>query len=830
MKKILPFTIVLLFFMGLVLVPPVGELDFIQDIREESTPILSEDVVKNIRVAIYNEANTSAVTYCANPFGSNALQPTIDLLTGAGYDVTLLSTGDILNHELLTANYDVFVLVDNVPRESIYDYVYEFWLGGGGILSFNGGFGFLQFSGIFSPDWAGGDRFGGDWLYLYMMFPPTENYTILSRHSTAQDYHIGDNIATYLNDTVMWNPTYSGVSNAAEITPIAGFAADPTIGCMVAVDPINRAGGRAVQLAGNGSFIEPGLESIIIDSVDWLAPRPRARIVFDISHQPRLGMDPWDTMTEHPGEFEIMRDMYEMEGYTIDKLYGMASGNLTLSRLAPYDMLILVSPDYNYTNTEINAVQNWVAAGGGLLVLGESLLSGPFLEASEQINFLMDGLDLQLANTTSVTSTGLVIDHPLRDGCLGVSFFANGFVNYTGNGFGIAYEDSNAIVGGSHIGAGRVILVADMNFAWDANIGDGTNELFVSNMANWLSSAEARILYFTNDGYYNRGTSPCALALHDLGIAYSASYWDHTFNLSLSLYSWDLVIVDAGWANINWMLDDINSYLDTGGKLIMSYYDADSVSHPMWSRIGFEVAASPPVVSLPPTYIWQSGHGIFNMPNDYTAANFTPGIAYGDEGDLLTVFSNATALAGFYESPAAGNASIVLGLDGRVLYNALLTNEYVDDLDDSTYTDHYELWENEIAFMLRPTINHPSDVDYVEESTGNSIGWTPSSDRPWRYTIEQDSVQIDSGPWNGGSIIIDIDGLNNGTYDYEVSAYDTAGYFASDTVSVNVTPASSTTNTTGGGGSGDLTTLLIIIAAGGVVIIIVIVVLMKKKK
>jgi hypothetical protein len=218
------------------------------------------------------------------------------------------------------------------------------------------------------------------------------------------------------------------------------------------------------------------------------------------------------------------------------------------------------------------------------------------------------------------------------------------------------------------------------------------------------------------------------------------------------------------------------------------------------------------------------------MPNDYAAANFTPGFAYGDEGDFLTVFSNATALAGYYNVSAEGNASIVLGLNDRVIFNGLLINEYVDDLDDSTYVDAFELWENEIAFMLRPTIDHPSDVGYEEGTTGYSIEWTPSSEMPWSYSIERESTTVDSGSWNGGPLSISIDGLANGTYVYEITVYDNVGYSASDSVTVNVTAVPPTTPTTGPGAPLDLTTLLIIAAAAGVVIIIVLVVVMRKKK
>lgn len=194
---------------------------------------------------------------------------------------------------------------------------------------------------------------------------------------------------------------------------------------------------------------------------------------------------------------------------------------------------------------------------------------------------------------------------------------------------------------------------------------------------------------------------------------------------------------------------------------------------------------------------------------------------------MVVSILHATVFAGQTPTEQLDNGTIVLGLAGRVLYNGFLIDEYQGDYDDSTFMDSFELWENEIAFMLRPTINHPADVDYLEGATGNSISWTPSSDRPWSYRITVDTALEDSGSWAGGVISIDIDGLTNGTYDYEITVFDNAGYSISDIVNVNVTIAP--TNTTGGV-PGDLTILLVIITAGGVVLIIVIVLVMKKKK
>jgi hypothetical protein len=77
-------------------------------------------------------------------------------------------------------------------------------------------------------------------------------------------------------------------------------------------------------------------------------------------------------------------------------------------------------------------------------------------------------------------------------------------------------------------------------------------------------------------------------------------------------------------------------------------------------------------------------------------------IAFGDDGDRLTVLEGFTALAGSSASVQDGNAFIVMSNDYQTLYNGFLIDGARSDEDDSTYRDSVELWENEIVFMLNP--------------------------------------------------------------------------------------------------------------------------------
>ncbi|MHA1950277.1 MAG: hypothetical protein ACW987_10415 [Candidatus Thorarchaeota archaeon] len=94
-----------------------------------------------------------------------------------------------------------------------------------------------------------------------------------------------------------------------------------------------------------------------------------------------------------------------------------------------------------------------------------------------------------------------------------------------------------------------------------------------------------------------------------------------------------------------------------------------------------------------------------------------------------------------------------------------------------------------------PTIDNPSDVYYDEGVPGYSITWNPSDLHPVSYEILREGVQVKTGAWNSSSesIIINVDGLTLGTYNFTVYVYDIGGNTENDTVFVYVSDGSAPT-------------------------------------
>ena len=89
-----------------------------------------------------------------------------------------------------------------------------------------------------------------------------------------------------------------------------------------------------------------------------------------------------------------------------------------------------------------------------------------------------------------------------------------------------------------------------------------------------------------------------------------------------------------------------------------------------------------------------------------------------------------------------------------------------------------------------PIINSPADIVYILGDTGNVITWNANDLNPLTYTLYVDDVEITTDIWMSGiDIIIGVDGLSVGTYEYKIVVSDAGGNTVEDIVTVTVDPA-----------------------------------------
>ncbi|MFW9958013.1 MAG: hypothetical protein ACFFCT_08080 [Candidatus Odinarchaeota archaeon] len=697
MNRVLPIILISIFLTSMFIVPTtlVGLNDNVVMQSLAAPAQMSRDA----RVAIYDEDNVTVPAYSNAENLTNHLDELETLLEDAGHSVTRLTTADILNHELLTIDYDVFILVNNLPRESISLLVKEFWLGGGSILSFNSPLSYLFYEGFLEYGMT------DDGLITHWMYVPSDTQNVTSRHSTMKDYHFNDTVSERIAN---WMTTSTFVLEDMDVnydvTGMLSIFSAPIFVTAFAVNNGNK-GGKIVQLPGDGSSIPADFESIIVDSVEWLIPRPRGRVAYDLSHQPRLSVDSWDgefsTLTDPISNFAQFRNLAVNHTFTYDKFYPTSTANFTSERLADYDILVLPWPDLNYTSSEIQVVEEWVSGGGSLLVLGDRHdFPGPN-PGDLAINSLLQNFDMSLGTNNILGSISATPgSHVTVESCNSLAMGNRNHLVVLANATAIWFEGADPVVAAQEFGQGRAILSADMNIFDSSGITLGYNLRFALNVLVWLSSNDAEILLFDD---YQGITCSAARALLDLGLSFQVftnrSYLDDFIDSK----TWDLIIYNA----VNYLqeliiLDELYAYADDGGKLIMTYWNLDdNPTHPLWSKLGVEYSSS--LSGTPSMYIWDASHPIFTEPNDHGGHNYTSVVLFGDDGDAMTVRPGFTALAGISVDVQDGNAAIVVSNVKQTLFNGFLIDNFETDEDDSTYEDRIELWQNEITYILAPS-------------------------------------------------------------------------------------------------------------------------------
>jgi len=394
-------------------------------------------------------------------------------------------------------------------------------------------------------------------------------------------------------------------------------------------------------------------------------------------------------------------------------------------------------------------------------------------------------------NLTDSGSTGVVtykVEHPTLEGCNQIYASAPGLVVHSGDGFPIWGNDANNIlVGGQEYGEGRIILMSDLAPLRDATIVSYDNLQYGINMINWLTASQAKVLivigdHFNPDPNDNVYKGPVATALNDLGIKFYLTFTCSYFNLSLANNDWDLIIVDevVYIGHIDDYASDIINYMDNGGHLIIWSYRQQYPS-PLWDYLGYTFEGT--ILSTPPVvYIWDAGHPIFNTPAQYGANNITTSLnPFGTDFVNVTLYNNATGIAGLTEISSVDSNAIILSVNGRAISNTFGITEYYDDTDDSTYPDALEIWENEIAYMLYQTLSvgisspHTSDLfnatapDFIITTDGIIIDkMYHTLNDGTNYYISSTSGTLNQGAW---------DALPDGAVSLKFYVEDTTGSF-----------------------------------------------------
>ena len=149
---------------------------------------------------------------------------------------------------------------------------------------------------------------------------------------------------------------------------------------------------------------------------------------------------------------------------------------------------------------------------------------------------------------------------------------------------------------------------------------------------------------------------------------------------------------------------------------------------------------------------------------------------YDENPGYYTLYLNGTEI----ESKPWNGEAISVNVDGMWLgwYNYTIV---VGDINDLQTNDTVLV---QVVDTTCPTLNSPEDMVYESGTVGHEVNWTPYDLDPSHYTVYMNSSVDESGVWNGSAIVIVVDELNPGTYNYTLIVSDTSGNSEKDTVLV----------------------------------------------
>ncbi len=224
---------------------------------------------------------------------------------------------------------------------------------------------------------------------------------------------------------------------------------------------------------------------------------------------------------------------------------------------------------------------------------------------------------------------------------------------------------------------------------------------------------------------------------------------------------------DDGMSN-TW--DDSNSFGNLWGDFIggENYSIPGSANSVDRFPQSADVYVEPPTINQPVDIYYELGtlsYYLMWSPSDYNPTYF------------MILIDGLEIEAGVWHG---GNISIDVGSQAVGVFNYTII--VFDSLGNSVSDSVSVIVEDTTA----PSLNQPPDLEYLFGETGNQILWTPFDLAPASYSILWNGTVIDSSDWAGPPILLGVDDLSEGIYNYTLIVSDESNNSASDTVIVTV--------------------------------------------
>lgn len=218
-------------------------------------------------------------------------------------------------------------------------------------------------------------------------------------------------------------------------------------------------------------------------------PPPGTGLLIDYTH---------DCRSPATGDLTMWESALAAAGNKVDRLM---TAPITAAALQPHRALVIVGPRVGYTSAEMQAISDFVYAGGGLLVVGDygvdpAVITMPWTWPTRSVmgafgviddnNMAEDALhnDGGLPGNVIFEAQRCFKPHPIVNGLNTISVYATCTFSLAAGWTTIVETDSDAVPPNQPVliersfGAGRVVIFGDCNSATDTEIGKYDNQAF----------------------------------------------------------------------------------------------------------------------------------------------------------------------------------------------------------------------------------------------------------------------------------------------------------------------------------------------------------------
>ena len=191
---------------------------------------------------------------------------------------------------------------------------------------------------------------------------------------------------------------------------------------------------------------------------------------------------------------------------------------------------------------------------------------------------------------------------------------------------------------------------------------------------------------------------------------------------------------------------------------------------------------------------------INNTALDNSFAGFHIGHSHNNTLIENTATANGQGLRVYYSTGNKLYLNMMISNGVNGFDEGVIANQWDDNVSSGNYWDDYSGSGvvnipgiagsvDRYPFLLDlilPIIDSPENVSYAEGTKDNSITWTPDDAHPSNFVVYRNEIEVLSGAWNGSQIIVNVDGLEAGTYNYTIVVTDLGENIARDEVVVTV--------------------------------------------